>query len=110
MVHWAFVMRSCVKGDMNNIDETSFVVRNAQIPTGVIDGELVALDLDRGDCFGMDRIGTVIWTMTAEPVRVAIIVDRLVEEYEVSRDICLGETLPFLGELADAGLVRVLEG
>jgi hypothetical protein len=94
---------------MNTIDESSRLVRNAEIPTGVIDGELVALDLARGDCFGMDKVGTVIWTLICEPIQVATIIDRLVEDYHVDRESCANDVLPFLGELAEAGLVRVLE-
>lgn len=94
---------------MDPIAETSLIVRNESIPTGEIDGELVALDLERGDCFGMDRIGTRIWQLAAAPVRVAEVIDRLAEEHEVGRAICSDDVLPFLAELADAGLVRVLE-
>ena len=95
---------------MASIDESSLIVRNDSIPTGEIDGELVALDLERGDCFGMDRIGTLIWAMAAEPVRAAAIVDRLASEHDVDRDQCRDDVLPFLADLADAGLMRVLEG
>jgi len=86
------------------------IVRNDQIPTGEIDGELVALDLERGDCFGMDRVGTLIWAMAAKPVHIAEIVDRLTADHEVDRATCRDDVLPFIGELAEAGLVRVLEG
>lgn len=95
---------------MTKITEADTIVRNDRIPTGEIDGELVALDLERGDCFGMDRVGTLIWAMTAEPVGVAAIIDRLVMEHEVERDTCRNDVLPFIGELAEAGLVRVLAG
>ena len=94
---------------MNPITETSLLVRNDALPTGEIDGELVALDLDRGDCFGIDHIGTLIWRMAAAPVRAGAIVDRLVAEHEVERDACRADVFPFLAELADAGLVRLLE-
>lgn len=95
---------------MTDLTEASMIVRNDQIPTGEIDGELVALDLDRGDCFGMDRVGTLIWQMAAEPVPVAAIVDRLTQDHDIDRETCRNDVLPFIGELADAGLVRVLEG
>jgi hypothetical protein len=95
---------------MTNISESSTIVRNDRIPTGEIDGELVALDLDRGDCFGMDRIGTLIWAMSAEPVGVAQIIDRLAQDHEVDRDTCRNDVLPFIADLADSGLVHVMEG
>lgn len=48
-----------------NISESTVVVRNETVPTGEIDGELVALDVDKGDCFGMDRVGASIWRIAA---------------------------------------------
>ena len=94
---------------MNDISEASLLVRNSEIPTGVIDGELVALDLARGDCFGMDQVGTTIWNMATSPIRAGDIIDRLSEEYEVDRATCAGDVLPFLADLAGAGLVRVID-
>ena len=94
---------------MSIIGEQDRLVRNQTIPTGVIDGEMVALDLDRGECFGMDRVGTLIWEMSAEPIRVATMIDRLAAEHGVDRATCAADVLPFLADLAEAGLVRVLE-
>jgi hypothetical protein len=90
------------------ITGASFIICNADIPTGEIDGEMVALDLDQGHCFGIGKIGTAIWEMAAEPVQVDEIVRRLVEQYDVERGECLGDVLTFLREIREAGLVRVL--
>ena len=70
---------------------------------------MVALDLDRGDCFGLDRIGTAIWALAAAPVRVGAIIDQLATDHEVDRATCRDDVLPFLDELHDAGLVRVID-
>ena len=94
---------------MADISEQSLFIRNDAIPTGVVDGELVALDLERGECFGMDRVGTKIWEMTASPISFDAMITRLAMEYEVDREDCARDLLPFLAELADAGLFRVLE-
>lgn len=88
------------------IDETTRVVRNDSVPTGEIDGELVALDVEQGDCFGMDRVGAQIWKIAESPRTVGEIADRLVETHEVDRARCLADILPFVGELVEAGLLR----
>lgn len=93
----------------DSITEASLIVRNDSIPTGEIDGEMVALDLDRGTCFGMDRIGTLIWALAATPVRVEALIDRLAADHEVDRATCAADVLPFLADLNDAGLVRVID-
>ena len=90
---------------MQSINETTRVVRNKNLPTGEVDGELVALDLDRGHCFGMDEIGSAIWSLSEEPVTVGAIVDSLTERFEVERERCLSDVEPFVGDLIEEGLL-----
>jgi hypothetical protein len=82
------------------------VVRNDSIPTGEVDGELVALDLDKGNCFGMDRIGSAIWEIAAQPVTLGEIADALTARFEVGREQCLSDVAPFVDELLTEGLLR----
>lgn len=89
-----------------NITESTRVVRNESVPTGEIDGELVALDVEKGDCFGMDRVGASIWKIADSPRTVGEIADQLVETHDVERSRCLADILPFVGELVEAGLLR----
>lgn len=89
--------------------ESTCVVRNDQIPTGEIDGEIVALDLERGDCFGMDQVGAAIWQMAEQPLTIREITDRLVESHEVERAQCLADILPFVDDMIDAGLLRQVD-
>lgn len=91
---------------MPAIDESTRVVRNDSIPTGEIDGELVALDLDSGNCFGMDRIGSAIWEIAAEPVTVGAIADALTARHDVERAQCLADIVPFVEQLLAEGLLR----
>lgn len=71
---------------------------------------MVALDLERGHCFGMDSVGSAIWKIAAQPVTIGEIADRLTETHDVSRDQCLAEVLPFLEELLAEGLFRKVGG
>ena len=109
MRHIRLIAADRAKGDMDRIDEHSRIVRNDSIPTGVIDGELVALDLEKGDCFGMDQIGTRIWSLAATPGPISAIVDQLAQEHDVDRSTCSADVIAFVADLARSGLVRVLE-
>jgi hypothetical protein len=73
-----------------------------------VEGELVALDLERGECFGMDQIGSAVWSIAAEPVTVGQIADALTERFDVERERCLDDIRPFVGELIVEGLLRRL--
>lgn len=91
---------------MDHIDESTCVIRNPDLPTGEVDGELVALDLERGHCFGMDQVGSSIWAMAETPVTVGAIVDGLISTHEVERSQCLADVVPFVRDLVAEGLLR----
>ena len=86
--------------------ESTRVVRNGDIPTGEIDGEILALDIEAGSCFSMDAIGAEIWRIAQQPVSVAEIADRFIQTHEVERTECLRDVLPFIDEMLSAGLLR----
>ncbi len=93
---------------MHPIDENTQVVRNDSIPTGEVDGELVALDLERGNCFGLDRVGCAIWEIAANPVTVGEIADALTATHDVDRAQCMLDVTPFIEGLLAEGLLRRL--
>lgn len=86
--------------------DTTFV-RNKTLPSGEVDGELVALDLDKGDCFGLDKIGTEIWHLAADPIALQAIIETLVERYAVDEASCERDLQPFLADMVAAGLLRI---
>lgn len=71
-----------------------------------VDGELIALDVNRGVCYGLNRIGTRIWQLLDTPRSARQISEVLVQEFDVSPDVCTEETLSLLRDLAAAELVR----
>jgi hypothetical protein len=76
----------------------------------VVDGEAVILDLDGGQYFGLNQVGTRIWELLKEGRSSASIRALLSEEYdageaELDQDIAL-----FIQELVKMGLAEVDEG
>lgn len=93
---------------MNQIGPDAVIVREESLPTGEIDGELVALDIERGECFGLDSIGADIWRLAEQPVRVGELVERLLATYEVEPGQCLADVQRFLVELAELGMIKIV--
>ncbi len=89
--------------------ESTRVVRNDQIPTSEIDGEVVALDIEAGRCFAMDEVGGEIWRIAEQPVSASEIADRLTQTHDVERAECLRDILPFIDEMISAGLLRRID-
>lgn len=80
-------------------------VKSPATATAEVDGQLVALDVKAGVCFGLNEVATRIWKLLDHHDTVAGLCDALVEVYEIDRDTCEEQTLALLRELADAGLV-----
>lgn len=79
--------------------------RNPDISFGEVDGELVALSLEHGECFGLDRIGTLIWHRAAEPVRFDALVEAMTARFEVDDPTCRADLQEFLEEMVGAGML-----
>lgn len=72
-----------------------------------MDGELVALHVEKGTCYGFNVTATRIWNLLAEPKTEAQLYEALMAEFEVDRETCEREVAPLLRELEADGLVRV---
>lgn len=80
--------------------------RNPDITFGEVDGELVALSLERGECFGLDKIGTLVWREAEQPVRFDRLIALLTERYEVDEATCRADLGAFLDEVIEAGMLQ----
>ncbi|WP_265569353.1 PqqD family protein [Sphingomicrobium nitratireducens] len=90
------------------LDDTSRIVQRKTLPSGEIDGELLALDVKRGTCLGLDRVGTDIWRLAAQPITLATLIEKLVEDYDATPDEARADVFPFVAELVEAGLLDLV--
>lgn len=72
-----------------------------------VDGELVALHVDKGTCYGFNGTATRIWSLLEEPKRLSELRDLLVAEYEVDESECEAQLRELLAELGKDGLVEL---
>lgn len=89
------------------VTRDSLVCQVEDIIASDIDGETVMMSVENGKYYGLDSIGSVVWKMVAEPVKVADLIDTLVEKYEVDRITCENDVLVFLNSLNDDGILQV---
>jgi len=75
--------------------------------SGNMDGEVVMLSLQRGEYFGLDKIGSRIWELIEHTVKVDEVRIILMDEYEVDEETCLKDLIEFLDDLQNKGLVIV---
>jgi PqqD family protein of HPr-rel-A system len=68
--------------------------------------ETVLLHLKSGTYFGLDAMGTRIWSMLKDGVSSPVICERLIEEFDVTGDVVQQDTRQFLDELKSNGIVE----
>ena len=110
---------------MNNFQDIrrfEYPVRNLPLQTSVtvvackdgfieaeIDDEIVALSIEQGTCYGMNRVASRIWNLLAKPIRISDLCATLVASYRVDHDVCKRQVLDLLEELRAEGLIVALE-
>lgn len=72
-----------------------------------VGGELVALHVDNGTCYGFNGTATRIWGLLEQPKRLSEIKEALLSEFEVDPATCEAELRELLDELAADGLVEI---
>jgi len=74
-----------------------------------VDGEMVLLDMESENYFGLDEVGTAIWQAMQEKETLQEVLDVLLEQYEVEIDMLKNDLSNFVGKLEESGLVKVEE-
>ena len=72
-----------------------------------VGSETVLLDLASEQYFGLDPVGTRIWALLGEMGEVSAVFERLCDEYDADPACIQIDLLALLGQLSDAGLVKV---
>jgi hypothetical protein len=93
---------------MDTFNLSSTVKRkDAHTLSSQVADEIVMLDTKTGDYIGLNPIGSSIWEKIATPISVENLCNALLDEYDVTEQQCQEETLNFLKELNDSGLLEV---
>ncbi len=85
----------------------SYVVRKAGLVHSEIDGEVVALDVSAGTCFGLNEVGSRVWQLLDRARAVAEICNCLSSEYAVDRVTLENDVFELLQRLVEERLVEV---
>jgi hypothetical protein len=74
-----------------------------------IDGEILALSIEQGNCYGLNQVGSRIWKLLENPIRICDLSAALLAAYRVDQDVCERQVLDLLEELRGEGLIATLE-
>lgn len=80
--------------------------RNPDLIGATIDDELVMMSVDHGQYYGLGGVGPRVWELIEEPRSFEELIDQILEEFEVSREVCENDMVEFLQQMEKLGLVE----
>lgn len=69
--------------------------------------EAAILNLKDGVYYGLNPVGARIWNLIQKPVKVSDILEVLLEEYDVEKEVCQNDLMELLNQLLDKELVKI---
>lgn len=81
------------------------VVQKPGLLEAEVDGEIVALHIDSGKCYGMNEVSSHIWLMLATPHTVGDIQAALLKRYAVDGTECREQVALLLAQLESEDLI-----
>ncbi len=72
-----------------------------------VDGEMVLLDMNSENYFGLDEVGTSIWQAMQESGSLEEVYQAMLEQYEVEPEVLEKDLLDFAQKLSDSGLAEI---
>jgi len=71
--------------------------------------EVVLLNLQDGVYYGLEDVGSRVWTLLQSPVAIRTILDTIAAEFDVDAARCERDVRAFLEQLVDRGLAQVCD-
>jgi len=84
---------------------TALPKRREGVAAQIAEGEAVLLDIESGEYFALNPVGSRIWELSDGTRSAAEIVSVICEEFDVAEDVATADTHEILGELEKQKLV-----
>jgi hypothetical protein len=87
---------------------TQVFIRNSEILSTEMDGEVVMMDVDQGFYFSLSSgVGATIWSLLENPVSTAQIIAGVCNEYNTTPDECRTDIEGFVVQLHEKQLISL---
>ena len=83
------------------------VLARTHVQLEIVDGQVVLLNLETAEFFGLDEIAKRVWDILSEGASIKQAATTMSLDYEASEDQILVDIIGLISNLRDLGLVRV---
>jgi hypothetical protein len=81
-------------------------VQNKEVIQSRIGEEVVMLDVESGFYFGLNSVGSIIWSYLSEPVSFDDLLTKLMNQFDVDKETCEADTRAFFNQLLEKNIIR----
>lgn len=92
-----------------DLQEDMYLVQNMDIFSSEMDEEAVMMNLEKGEYYGINTVGSCIWKMLETPNTIITLCDQLRKQYAVPEQECRRDVTAFVTELLENNLVKISE-
>ena len=95
--------RDCFSRDPRkevSVTDSTTISRNGTLLEAEVDGEIVALNVESGTCYGFNSTATRVWSMIEQPRTIGEICAALTAQFDVEPDDCRRDVVARVGERA----------
>ncbi len=89
------------------ITGNTIIIRKDDFISSEIDNQTVMMSVETSKYYGFDEIGSVIWAKIENEISFGDLVNKLLEEYNIDREVCEKDTTEFLEKLVKMKLIDV---
>lgn len=89
------------------ITDCTLIKRVASLKAVNLDGNTGMLNIETGKYTMLNTVGTLIWNYSEKPIPVKDIVDRLINEFDISYEECKKSVVLYLDNLLNEKLIDV---
>jgi len=76
--------------------------------SSIVNDEVILMDIKTGNYIALKSVGNAIWDILISPITVSALIAQILEEYEVSEEEATTDTMDFLKQLLDQGMISIL--
>ena len=85
----------------------SVVHRDPDQEFSKIDEEVIMLNVNNGEYYALNDVASRIWEMIDTPLKVADLIAKLTEEYEIDKKTCNQDTLNCLEDFKNKSIIII---
>ena len=87
------------------MNKDSVIKLKKQIDVTELNGDKAMVDFNTGNYYIIKGVGNIIWDMLYEDITANEIIEKLLSEYDVSREECEKSVMEFLDKLEKADFI-----